>query len=86
MESSKMRHSLGLLLASFALLSVPNCTSPEPLGPVDRASDDRPNIIVILVDDQRFDAFGSLNPNLAPPALDRLLEEGVRFENAFVTT
>ncbi|MEM7492680.1 MAG: sulfatase [Pseudomonadota bacterium] len=48
--------------------------------------DTRPNVIVILVDDQRYDAFGALNASLKTPSLDRLLSEGVRYENAFVTT
>ena len=55
----------------------------------------RPNILVILTDDQRWDALGvvqraqgkdALFPWLHTPNLDRLAAEGARFENAFVTT
>ncbi len=49
-------------------------------------ADTRANVIVVLVDDQRYDAFGALDENLSTPSLDRLIREGVRFENAFVTT
>ncbi len=45
-----------------------------------------PNIIFILVDDQRYDELGFLNPLLDTPNLDRLAERGVFFENALVTT
>ncbi len=47
----------------------------------------RPNILLILTDDHRWDALGAKgHPFLKTPNLDRLLEEGVDFTNAFVTT
>ncbi len=47
----------------------------------------RPNIIVILSDDHRYDFFGSMGHSfIQTPHLDRLADEGVRFTNAFVTT
>ncbi len=47
----------------------------------------RPNVLVIITDDQRWDALGCLgNPLLKTPNLDRLAAEGARFANAFVTT
>ena len=49
-------------------------------------SGERRNVIFILVDDQRYDAMGFLNPLLETPNMDRLAEEGVYFRNAFVTT
>ncbi|MBP7339747.1 sulfatase [Niveispirillum sp.] len=45
-----------------------------------------PNIVLIVVDDLRFDELGVLNPVLKTPNLNRLAKEGVRFANAFVTT
>ena len=45
-----------------------------------------PNILFILTDDQRWDMMGNMTPALHTPEMDRLAEEGVRFENAFVTT
>ena len=48
---------------------------------------ERPNIIFILTDDQRFDAMGCAgHPWLKTPNMDRLAAEGVLFSNAFVTT
>ena len=47
----------------------------------------KPNIIFILTDDQRWDALGFAgNEIIQTPEMDRLAEEGVYFENAFVTT
>jgi N-acetylglucosamine-6-sulfatase len=46
----------------------------------------RPNVLVILTDDQRFDAMSCAgHPFLKTPHMDRLAREGVRFRNAFVT-
>ncbi len=51
------------------------------------SQDDRPNIIFILTDDQRFDALGYAgNTLIHTPEMDRLAKEGVYFENAMVTT
>lgn len=47
----------------------------------------RPNVLVILTDDQRWDAMSCAgNPVLKTPNLDRLAAEGARFANMFVTT
>jgi arylsulfatase A-like enzyme len=47
---------------------------------------DAPNVLVIMTDDQRWDAFGAAgNPILKTPNIDRIANEGVRFTQAFVT-
>lgn len=46
----------------------------------------RPNLLFIITDDQRFDMMGTVNPVLQTPNMDRLAKEGVRFGYAFVTT
>src|SRR5687767_10548458 len=47
----------------------------------------KPNFIVILVDDLRFDETGaSGHPYMKTPNIDRLAAEGARFANAFHTT
>ena len=47
----------------------------------------KPNLIVILVDDLRFDETGaSGHPYLKSPHIDRLAHEGAMFANAFHTT
>ena len=47
----------------------------------------RPNLLFILVDDQRNDILGCAgNPIVQTPTVDKLAEKGKRFTNAFVTT
>lgn len=49
-------------------------------------SDRRPNIILIITDQQRFDTIAALGaPWVSTPNLDRLAREGVAFTNCFVT-
>jgi len=51
------------------------------------ASPSRPNIVVILTDDQRWDAMSCAgHPFVRTPNIDRIAAEGARFVNAFVTT
>jgi arylsulfatase A-like enzyme len=47
----------------------------------------RPNFLIILIDDLRFDEFGAGgHPYLKTPHIDRIAREGVLFERAFHTT
>jgi len=47
----------------------------------------RPNIILLVTDDQRYDALGCTgNVIIHTPNMDALAARGVRFERAFVTT
>jgi arylsulfatase A-like enzyme len=51
------------------------------------AQQNRPNIIFILTDDQRWDALGFAgNPIIQTPEMDRLAADGIFYDNAFVTT
>ncbi len=50
-------------------------------------SSERPNIIFILTDDQRYDLLNFTgNPHIQTPNLERLAKEGVFFSNAHVST
>lgn len=44
----------------------------------------KPNIVVILTDDQRADCMGSVNPRIHTPNMDRLARGGVRFDNCVI--
>lgn len=47
--------------------------------------DDRPNILLICTDQQRYDALGAAgNPHVETPNLDRLAGQGVMFEHCYV--
>lgn len=47
----------------------------------------RPNIILLLTDDQRWDALGAMgNTIIQTPHLDQLATQGILFQNAYTTT
>ena len=51
------------------------------------ATEKRPNIVLLLGDDHRWDALGCMgNPVVQTPNLDRLAGEGALFQNHFTTT
>lgn len=65
---------LSLSLAALALAAAPLTAA------------DKPNIVVMMTDDQRHDFMsGAGHPFLKTPNLDRIAKEGYRFTNAFVT-
>ncbi len=70
-----MRYSL------FCVLAILGTILPA------QSADERPNMLVILTDDQRYDAMGCMDhPFLETPHMDRIAKEGVHFKNAVVTT
>lgn len=74
------RHVILLACSAFAVLG--------GLLPAESALN-RPNVVFILTDDQRWDRIGSAEKpfmGIKTPHLDRLADEGARFRNAFVTT
>ncbi len=55
--------------------------------PHQEVGQERPNFILILTDDHRYDAMGFMgHPYLETPHLDRIAREGIQFSRAFVTT
>jgi len=76
-----MKHRVvNICIAAAALCVVAaNCSAAE--------STTRPkNVVLVLVDDQRADQLGFLNPLLETPVMDRIANEGLHFRNAYVTT
>jgi len=68
--------------ACVALLSA--CGSDAPRASESVARADRPNVVVVIVDDLRWDEFGAGgHPYLETPNIDRLASEGALFVNAF---
>ena len=71
------------LAASLAAGLLPRAAAEEGTQGPERP----PNIIVFLTDDQHFEAMGCMgNSIIHTPEMDALAENGVLFENAFVTT
>ena len=75
----------GRLAACLSILVLAACAPAEPEG----AQGDlvRPNVVVVLTDDQRFDSMGCTgNPHVETPELDRLAREGVLYSRSYVVT
>jgi len=69
------RRAITLLVLAWACLVV---------GPLNTARAARPNILLIVSDDQRWDTIQALgNPEIRTPNLDRLVSRGFRFNNAY---
>jgi len=72
-----------ILLGALAAGMCTSCRGSSAGGDAMRP----PNIVVILVDDLRWDDIGVAgHPFVDTPAIDRLASEGARFPNAFATT
>jgi N-acetylglucosamine-6-sulfatase len=70
-------------LGSAALIGLLGPGRARPLS----AQENRPNVIFILTDDHRWDALSCMaHPFIRTPNLDRIANEGLLFENTFVTT
>lgn len=69
---------------ALTLILLPHAASQAADAPQNAV---KPNIILIVADDMRWDALGCAgNPLLKTPQLDRLAAAGTRFTNGFVTT
>jgi arylsulfatase A-like enzyme len=90
MTNSTRRVFLQTTGLSLAALSFSSCAmqTMEPDGKKPKSK--RPNILVLIADDQRWDQLSytdnPLIPELKTPNMDRLAQHGVYFRNAFVTT
>jgi arylsulfatase A-like enzyme len=75
------RHFAGIGILSALLAAMMSGQQAAP------AADARPNIVLILADDLRFDALSCTgNPVLRTPNIDRLAARGTIFTNSFCTT
>ncbi len=77
----KHQSHAGMLSASLAIIIITSLLASA------QARGEARNIVLILTDDQRYDALGFIgHPFLQTPNLDRMARGGVHFKNAFVTT
>jgi arylsulfatase A-like enzyme len=77
MRESRVRKPIGaaLLVVVFAHFCTVRGAADEP---------PRPNILLVLADDQRWDTIAALgNDEIKTPNLDRLVERGFQFTNAY---
>ncbi|HEX4936186.1 MAG TPA: sulfatase-like hydrolase/transferase, partial [Gemmatimonadaceae bacterium] len=90
MTRHRRRALWAALLASVGLTGCARSGAHADAGAGARvaANGDRPpNVVVVLVDDLRWDDLGiEGHPFVETPAIDRLAREGARFRNAFAST
>jgi N-acetylglucosamine-6-sulfatase len=81
---------LGFITCGLALLAAAaNTGIPANAALADEgaAVSERPNVVFILTDDQRWNCLGLADSSvMSTPNIDRLGREGVFFRNAFCTT
>ena len=69
------------LLVAVALVHL--ISLPVPLA----AQSDRPNVLLVLCDDIRWNALSCMgHPHIKTPNIDQLADEGMLFQNTFCTT
>ena len=77
-----IRQILRSLVVAVSGLSLSGCGGQAPAP-----APARPNILVVLLDDLRWDTLGYAgHPHVRTPQIDRIANEGVQFTNAFCTT
>lgn len=85
MANISMKVLAKMFVITLAIINLSGC-----LTQTENHKSKRPNIIVLISDDQRWDqlsyADNPLIPELKTPHMDRLARQGVYFRNAFVTT
>ncbi len=82
---AKINRASFLTIACLCFCFLCGCASD--LKSAKEKSNKRPNIILLLTDDQRNDTLGCAgHPVVQTPNIDKLAARGVRFENCFVTT
>ena len=78
---------LKVLLIAIVLTSVQNSCKNTGRDKLITDNEMNPNIIIVITDDQRWDAMGYAgNSIIKTPNMDKLASEGLYFSNAFVTT
>ena len=77
-----MKAAIVFLSATLSAVALTVCTAVEPA--TRPAQPVKPNVLVILTDDQRADCIGAVNPLIHTPNMDRLAKQGVRFNNCTI--
>ncbi|WP_457668946.1 sulfatase family protein [Thiolapillus sp.] len=69
-----------IIAASLLLLLLQGCTQESP------SDTSRPNIVLVVSDQQHYQAFGAIDSFFSTPSLDELASESTLFTQAFVTS
>lgn len=88
MKKFNSNTSLGLVFLMFFACSqedktVVNATSNEQIQSTQINSEERPNVLLIVVDDMAFNDLGIYGGNINTPNIDKLVREGVAFTSFY---
>ncbi|MEM9828632.1 MAG: sulfatase-like hydrolase/transferase [Planctomycetota bacterium] len=76
-----------VVMTAFLALMTQTVAAAPPDRPAGRASDPRPNIVLVLSDDQGWTDYGFMDhPTIQTPNLDRLARQGTLFRRGYVPT
>ncbi len=79
-----MRAAIARIARLASLVAAPLCVTNAQATP--DAADDRPNVVLVLVDDMGYDDYGFAgNPYVRTPRLDSLAEHGVQWNEFYVS-
>lgn len=86
-----MKRFLGGLPAVCAVLSLTACFVEEGVNRESQVSTDsidtnKPNVLILMFDDMRFDTFSYRDGPVQTPNIDALAQQSVRFDSAMTTT
>lgn len=81
----KRLKSIALICSTILLTTLgQSCNSKKEIT---KPVDERPNIVFIIADDMAWDDSGAYgHPYIQTPNIDKLARDGMRFDNAFLTT
>ena len=68
----------------FPLLLLALAMATSPAARAHQSADDRPNILMIVVDDMGYSDPSAFGGEVATPNIDSLAERGVKFTNFYV--
>ncbi|MBP2830653.1 sulfatase [Aquimarina sp. U1-2] len=86
-DNTIIKKSAKIAIALLLITTFCQCKGEKNERSKDVDSIERPNIIFLLTDDQRWDALSYTgNPDIKTPHIDSLAKKGVYFKNAYVTT
>ena len=76
----------GILLLLVVIAALSGCRPGLVLSTPDgHNQDDRPNVLLVVIDDLGFTDLGSYGSEIRTPSLDALAERGLRFSNYYVS-
>lgn len=98
-DTNRSLRTMRINATVVALWLITGLFLPVPVSSVDGATDKRPNVIIFMTDDQspmawEYNKFGLVSPaawgytgaNVYSPNVDKLAQEGMVFDRAYVST